>query len=192
MATSKIKKNIELRFFLEPTLAKKISKTLKEDGFKSKNYSYTDLYFRHETFTNKFVKIRKWKIPKMKPEVIFFERKNGVKSEHRFKFNSIQAAVKFLEEKGYVPYIKVEKNKCIQFTKKGKSYVLEKIASLGWSGEVEIPIERKETMKDEINYFKSFGVKSFSLLPILEIIEQKLGIKKLKKPKIYRYRLLKI
>ncbi|MEM4134167.1 MAG: hypothetical protein QXO35_01745 [Candidatus Micrarchaeia archaeon] len=191
---AKTKSNFELRFFLDQSLAKKLSSSWKKEGYKTKIYAFLDIYFKHERSAKKLAKIRKWKIPKFKPEVIFFERKNGVKSESRKKFKNLQTAVNFLEKQGYEKYLEIEKKKGVIFTNKSKKkvYVLENIKGLGWSGEVEIAKDQKQKIKDEIEYLKSLGVSSFTLSSMLEIMEQKLGIKKLKKPKIYRYSLLRI
>lgn len=191
---AKTKLNIELRFFLEPSLAKKLSSSWKKEGYKKRIYSFLDIYFKHEHSSKRLAKIRKWKVPKFKPEVIFFKRKNGVKSESRKKFKNLQAAVNFLENLGYEKYLNIEKKKGLMFTNKSKkkTYVLENISGLGWSGEVEIAKDQKQRLKEEIEYLKSLGVKSFTLSSMLEIMEQKLGMKKLKKPKLYRYNILKI
>ncbi|MCX8202244.1 MAG: hypothetical protein N3G74_00310 [Candidatus Micrarchaeota archaeon] len=192
MAKKQTKSNIELRFFLDPSLSKKLSNKWKDEGYKSNCFSYTDFYFRHEKSGKKFAKIRKWRIPKWKPELIFFERKSGIKTETRRKYNSVAEATKHLENIGYEPYLKIDKKKCIKFAKKNKSYFLEYIPGLGWTGEIEFAKNEKQRMKDEIGYLKSQGINRFSLASMLETMEQKLGIKKPKKPKIYKYQLLRI
>ncbi|MEM3702698.1 MAG: hypothetical protein QW054_01485 [Candidatus Micrarchaeia archaeon] len=191
---AKTKSNFELRFFLSPSLVKNLSSIWKKEGYKIKIYAFSDIYFKHERSSKKIAKIRKWKIPNLKPEVIFFERKNGVKSESKKKFKNLQIAINFLENQGYEKYIEIEKKKGVMFTNKSKNkiYVLENIRSLGWSGEVEIAKDQKHKLKEEIEYLKSLGVSSFTLSSMLEIMEQRLGIKKMKKPKIYRYSLLRI
>jgi adenylate cyclase class IV len=197
-----MKKCIELRFFLDSSSAKKLMKHWKEQGFKTKTYSFVDFYFKHEKSGRKMVKVRKWRHPNFPTEAIFFSRKNGVKSEERQRFSSVQKAADYLEDQGYEKYITVDKKKVLIFSKGSKSYVLEFIKNLGWTGEIEIPLTKREMVKQEIAEIKSIissssNVKgsssiSFSLSPILELIEQKMGLKQHKKPKIYRYQLLKL
>ncbi|MCS7109337.1 MAG: hypothetical protein NZ903_00890 [Candidatus Micrarchaeota archaeon] len=192
MANKKMKTNIELRFFLSPSLYKKFSNQLMTDGYKAENFAYVDLYYRNENSEKKFAKIRRWRIPNRKIELIFFERKNGLKSEIKRKFEKFADAASFLEKIGYEPYLKIDKKKCIKFAKKNKSYFLEYISGLGWSGEIEFAKSEKNRIKEEIEHLKSYGINRFSFASMLEIMEQKLGLKKLKKPKIYRYQLLRI
>ena len=203
MATKsrQMKKCIELRFFLDSSSAKKLIKYWKEQGFKTKKYSFVDFYFKHEKSGKRMAKVRKWRHPRNPTEAILFWRKNGVKSEQRQRFSSVQKAVSFLENHGYEPYIIIDKKKGLIFNKGNKSYVLEFIKDLGWSGEIEIPPAKKEKVRQEIAelkriYYsirsKSSGSISFSLSSLLEVMEKKLGLKKHKKPKIYRYQLLKI
>lgn len=190
------KSNLELRFFVDPSTAKKlINLWKKHSNFKMKEYSFTDFYFKSERSGKKMVKIRKWKIPKFKPEAIFFERKNGVKSESRKHFGSFRSAAKYLEDLGYEPYLTISKEKVFIFTNgkdKKDSVVIEKIKELGWSGEIEIPKEEKHLLKEKINLLKQVGVESFTLNSLLDVLEQKRGLKKLKQPKMYRFRLLKL
>jgi hypothetical protein len=95
----------------------------------------------------------------------------------------------------------VDKKKVLIFSKGSKSYVLEFIKNLGWTGEIEIPPAKREMVKQEIAEIKSIisssdakgsSSISFSLSPIIEVMEQKMGLKQHKKPNIYRYQLLKL
>jgi len=198
-----MKKCIELRFFLDSSSAKKLIKHWKEQGFKTKAYSFVDFYFKHEKSGRKMAKVRKWRHPHFPTEAIFFSRKNGVKSEERQRFSSAQKAAEYLEDQGYEKYITVDKKKVLIFNKGTKSYVLEFIKDLGWTGEIEIPPAKREMVKQEIAELKSIisipssdakgsSSISFSLSPIFEVMEQKMGLKQHKKPKIYRYQLLKV
>lgn len=187
------KQNIELRFFVDPSTAKSLLKRWKEEGFKFDPYSFTDFYFRSERSSKRLAKIRKWKKPKRPISVIFFSRSNGVKTEEHKKMKSFAHAARYLEKIGYESYLTIDKKKAWQIAKKDAGdYCFEFIPELGWTGEVEIPVGEKSRIRDEIAKLKEMGVKTFSLSPLLESMEKKKRLKVPKKPKMYRYRFLRI
>ncbi len=186
------KQNIELRFFVDPFTAKSLLKKWKKEGFRFNFYSFTDFYFRSERSRKKLAKIRKWKRPKKPTEIIFFSRANGVKTEERKRMKTFGQAVKYLEGLRFESYLNIEKRKAWMVEKKDKIYAFEFIPEFGWTGEVEIPISKKKSIKQEVAELKTLGVKNFSLSSLLEYMEKKKGLKVHKKPKIYRYSFLKI
>ena len=186
------KQNIELRFFVDPSAAKSLLKKWKEEGFKFDPYSFTDFYFRGERSSKKLAKIRKWKRPKRPAEIIFFSRNRDVKTEERKKMKTFGQAVKHLEGLGFESYLKIDKKKAWMIKKKDRIYAFEFIPELGWTGEIEIPVSGKHRLKEEIALLKHHGVKTFSVSSLLDAMEKKKGLKFHKKPKMYRYRFLKI
>ena len=186
------KQNIELRFFVDPSTAKSLIKHWKCEGFHFDPYSFSDFYFRSERSSKKLAKVRKWKKPKRPIEIIFFSRDKGVKTEERKKMKNFAQASNFLEGMGYESYLTIDKKKAWMVKKDGTEYAFEFIPELGWTGEVEIPVGEKHRLNEEIAKLKLHGAKTFSLSSLLDAMEKKKGLKMHKKPKMYRYKFLKI
>lgn len=172
------KENIEIRFFLTPTGARKLLTKWKNEKRRLEPYSFVDHYF---TRGKSRAKIRKWKsahTPKI--EIIFFKRKAGVKTESNKAATSLQTASKELEALGFKPYLKIVKERAWLVSKSGIStYALEFVPGLGWTGEIEVPVKDRKKIPNHVEHLKRMGATRVARKSMLQLMEQRLERKRL-------------
>lgn len=166
------KTNIEIRFFLTPSGARRLIQAWRAEKRSFDPYSFTDFYF---TKGKSQAKIRLWKRPRKPTEMIFSCRKNRVKTETRQIVQDAKAAKKQLETEGFRPYLKIAKKRALLVSKKGqRTYMLELVPGIGWTGEMEVPVKDREKIPHYVSYLRSFGATGFTTKSMLRIMEEKL------------------
>jgi len=170
------KENIEIRFFASPTVARKLLKHWKEEKWHFSFYSFVDHYF---TKGKQQAKVRVWKRPKYPMEIIFFWRKNGLKTEVREKVKDLKIAEKILEDKGFDHYLDIIKKQVWYVGKSGMPmFALELVPGIGWTGEVEVPWKDRQDVPKHVAYLKSMGAKDFTKKSMLQIMEERMRQKR--------------
>jgi len=167
------KENIEIRFFLTPTVARKLLTTWKNEKRRLEPYSFVDYYF---TRGKSRAKVRKWKsVHTPKIEVIFFKRKAGVKIEMNKAVASLRTASEELKSSGFEPYLTIIKEKAWLVSKRGTStYALEFVPGLGWTGEIEVPVKGEKKIPSHVKHLKRIGAVKVTKKSILQLMEDKL------------------
>ena len=172
-----VKENIEIRFLLTPSAAKKLLKTWKKNGWRLEPYSFTDYYF---TKGKSHPKIRRWNslhVPKV--EIIFHKRRFGVKTERSKAATSLEAASKELGLSGFKPYVKIVKERAWLVSKKGMpTYALELVPGLGWTGEIEVPLKNRKKIPSFVKDLRRMGAIRVTRKSILQLMEEKIETKR--------------
>jgi adenylate cyclase class IV len=170
-----VKKNIEIRFLLEPVRAKKLLALWRKENWKMQPYSFTDYYFKG---TRSSAKIRKWRTPHTpKTEIIFYKRRFGVKTERSKAVSNLRRAMKELEALGFKPHMKIAKEKAWLVSKKGEpTYALEHVPGLGWTGEIEVATANRTSIPRLKENLRRMGAARITRKSILELMEEKLKV----------------
>jgi len=167
------KQNIEIRFYFTPRSAKKLLERWRREMWRMKPYSFVDHYFIK---SRSQAKIRRWR-SSHRPgiEIIFVERRNGVKTEKTRSAQSFLAASKELKLLGFKPRLKILKKKAWLVSKRSMpTYAFEYVPGLGWTGEIEIPVREKGKIADRILELKRMGATGFTRKSMLQLMEERL------------------
>jgi hypothetical protein len=179
-----VKRNIEIRFLLKPSKARRLLATWKSEKRTIKPYSFVDYYY---TCGKMQAKIRQWKslhVPRT--EIIVFRRKAGVKTERTRGAANLTAATRELTSMGYAPRLKIAKKKAWLVDKKGEpTCAFEFVPSLGWTGEIEVSPEDRSQIPRHVDYLKRMGATRVAMKSILQLMEERLGRKR---PRMHRHR----
>jgi adenylate cyclase class IV len=170
-----VKENIEIRFFLTPTRARKLLATWRNEKRQLHPYSFEDYYF---TKGKSQAKIRRWKSSHVpKTEIIFFQRKSGLKTERGRPATSFRNASEELESLGFRPRLKIVKKKAWLVSKKGmQTYALEFVPGLGWTGEIEVPTKDKKTIPNHLAQLKHWGATDFTKKSMFHLMQERLDM----------------
>lgn len=146
---------------------------LKKEKWKFKPYSFIDYYFTRGT---SLAKVREWDSPHVpKTEIIFFTRKDGLKTEKSKPSASLRIASRKLMSLGFEPYLKIVKKKAWLISKRGMpTYAFEYVPGLGWTGEIEVPPTGKRRISGYVARLKRMGATRFTEKPMLELMEKRL------------------
>ncbi len=171
-----IKENFEIRFFLTPSHAKKLLATWRDERRGLHPYSFVDYYFIKGKSK---AKIRKWKsLHTPKTEIIFFQRKKGLKTETSRPTSSLWTASVELESLGFKPHLKIVKKKAWLVSKKGlQTYALEFVPGLGWTGEIEVSAKDKMTIPNHLAQLKCWGATGFTKKSMLQLMRKRLDVR---------------
>lgn len=172
-----LKRNIEIRFLMKPSKAKKLLAIWKSEKRAIKPYSFVDYYY---TLGNLQAKVRHWRSAHTpRTEIILFHRRAGVKTERTGGASSLRSATRELRSMGYTPRLKIVKRKAWLVSKKGQpTYALEFVPGLGWTGETEVSPRDRSRIPRHVAYLKRMGATRVARKSILQLIEEELGRKR--------------
>ncbi len=166
------KENFEIRFFLKPESAKRLLALWKNEKRIFKPYSLVDYYFSKGKSQ---AKVRRWNSDHTpRNEIIFFERKQGLKKEKSQSAPRFHLALMRLRDEGFRSGLRICKKRAWLVSKKGMpTYAIEYIPGLGWTGEIEVPKWNRKKIPPLMRYLERFGASSFTTKSMLQIMQER-------------------